>query len=140
MSTPFAPFRAESAATTLETTPVVIPVGVAGDVIPDRARLNRIWFRATAVDLGKDDVPTVSWFLAADAAGDQPLTSTVGTDLQVGATTDTKYGSSAALDIDWSRIAGSSALASPGLLWVIAQLEAPAVSASVTVSILGEQR
>lgn len=85
--------------------------------VPDECLLS--WMHGTIVSIASS-ATTVTWFLAADEAGDIPLTDAKTTTIVVGRTTPTKGGIAVALDLEYVRSsAGVAGVA--GSLYVIAK-------------------
>lgn len=80
--------------------------------IPDDCLLG--WL-AVEIDTIADSAASITWFLALDAAGDNPITDAKTTTIVVGKTTGTDGGFGVALDLDYYR---PSTAAQGALYWI----------------------
>lgn len=84
--------------------------------VPNECELE--WLRGTLSSISS--ASQVTWYLAADADGDIPLTDEILVDIVSGKTTSTKGGANSSIDLDYAVDAGGAS----GSLWVVAKVDA----------------
>lgn len=131
MPAKFDTFSAFSASGSLTTTYAALAVG-GGDgsaPIPDAAWLSLAWLELSSIVTAG----SILWYLAADAAGDVPLTPVQTTTIVTGKTTSTSGSVVDTLDIAYARVGNTA-----GRLYLIAKTNAGTATAVGWLS--GEQR
>jgi hypothetical protein len=116
---------AEGSATALSSSYSVIALSI----VPDRVHLGGLFGK---IDTIASSAASVTWYLAADSAGDHAITSEVTSTIVTGKTTATDGGFAEAVDIDWAfpswatgagslylvaKVDTGSANLTPGLTW-----------------------
>jgi len=84
-------------------------------VIPDSCEVS--WLRCVLASISS--ATQVTMYLAADSAGDIPLTDEIIVDIVTGMTTATKGAASAAIDLDYAPASGGTS----GSIWLVAKTD-----------------